>query len=89
MQKQIDKNTHCHVNIRIISICIFILASIISCNKNEESIPSYISISTYNLNTNPSTEGVNTNNITDVWVYANDQFRGAFESIAKDLFPGK
>ena len=79
MQKQIDKNTHSHVNIRLASIFLFIILSIISCERDDETIPSYISISSFNLNTDPSIEGSNTNNITDVWVYANDQFRGAYE----------
>ncbi|MBE50095.1 MAG: hypothetical protein CMP51_00095 [Flavobacteriales bacterium] len=42
-------------------------------------IPSYISIDSTILNTNLQVEGKNTKNITDVWIYADDQFKGAFE----------
>ena len=55
------------------------MITLYSCKKdNLEDIPSYIKIDTFNLITN-SSEGANTHNITDVWIYANDQLRGAFE----------
>ena len=75
------KNTHYFVNIKkkciillFISICIF------SCDKNEniQEIPSYLSVSNINLVTN-SNQGTNTHKITDVWLYVNDQFKGAYE----------
>ena len=75
------KNTHYFVNIKkkciillFISICIF------SCDKNEniQEIPSYLSVSNINLVTN-SNQGSNTHKITDVWLYVNDQFKGAYE----------
>jgi len=75
------KNTHYFVNIKkkciillFISICIF------SCDKNEniQEIPSYISVSEINLVTN-SNQGSNTHKITDIWLYVNDQFAGAYE----------
>ena len=75
------KNTHHFVNIKkkciillFISICIF------SCDKNEniQEIPSYLSVSEINLVTN-SNQGSNTHKITDIWLYVNDQFVGAYE----------
>lgn len=75
------KNTHNFVNIKkkciillFISICLF------SCDKNEniQEIPSYLSVSEINLVTN-SNQGSNTHKITDIWLYVNDQFAGAYE----------
>ena len=75
------KNTHHFVNIKkkciislFISICLF------SCDKNEniQEIPSYLSVSEINLVTN-SNQGSNTHKITDIWLYVNDQFVGAYE----------
>ena len=75
------KNTHYFVNIKkkciillFISICLF------SCDKNEniQEIPSYLSVSEINLVTN-SNQGSNTHKITDIWLYVNDQFAGAYE----------
>ena len=75
------KNTHYFVNIKkkciillFISICLF------SCDKNEniQEIPSYLSVSEINLATN-SNQGSNTHKITDIWLYVNDQFAGAYE----------
>ena len=73
------KNTHPFVNIRTFFISI-IIVSLSSCEKNEniQEIPSYISIEYVNLET-ISNQGSNTHNITDVWLYVNDQFRGAYE----------
>lgn len=73
------KNTHSFVNITMFFISI-IVVTISSCKKNEniQEIPSYISIEYVNLET-ISNQGSNTHNITDVWLYVNDQFRGAYE----------
>lgn len=73
------KNTHSFVNITMFFISI-IVVTISSCKKNEniQEIPSYISIEYVNLET-ISNQGSNTHNITDVWIYVNDQFRGAYE----------
>ena len=52
-----------------------------SCNKFEgdQTIPAYIHIDTMMLSTDYFSQGSNTHNITDVWVYVNDQLVGAFE----------
>lgn len=42
-------------------------------------IPAYIKIDSFKLSTNESTQGSNSSNITDVWIYANDQLQGIFE----------
>ena len=79
MQNIKDKNTHQHVNIKFLSILLTTSLIFNSCSKEEiQEVPSYITISEFSLTTNLN-EGSNTENITDVWIYANDQFRGAFE----------
>jgi hypothetical protein len=55
-------------------ILIFIF---ISCNKEEE-IPSYIGINNFNLTSN-SSFGKNTENITDVWIYIDENLQGVYE----------
>ena len=44
----------------------------------DEEIPSYIHINSIPLTTQP-TEGVNTDNISDAWIYVDDQTIGCFE----------
>lgn len=58
-----------------------LLFSIFSCNKFEgdQTVPAYIKIDTVVLNTDYYSQGSNSHNITDVWVYVNDQLVGAFE----------
>ena len=55
-------------------ILIFIF---ISCDKEEE-IPSYIEINDFNLTSN-SSFGENTENITDVWIYIDENLQGVYE----------
>ena len=80
MQDTRYKNTHTVVNIKNVVILCIVLYSITSCKKDViQEIPSYIEIPNVTLNTDILTEGENSHNITDVWIYANDQFKGAFE----------
>ncbi len=55
--------------------------SVESCNKFEgsQTIPAYLKIDTTTLQTNYYTQGSNTHNITDAWIYVNDQLLGVFE----------
>ena len=55
----------------------FIILILISCNKEEE-IPSYIEINDFNLTSN-SSFGENTENITDVWIYIDENLQGVYE----------
>ena len=81
MKNNLHKNTHSFVNITYIFLIIFFFLS--SCDKDEEiqEIPSYIHIEDITLTTNPN-EGLNTHNITDVWIYVEGdseiEFRGAY-----------
>ena len=61
-------------NFSFLIILIFIF---ISCNKEEE-IPSYIGINDFNLTSN-SSFGENTENITDVWIYIDENLQGVYE----------
>lgn len=75
------KNTHFFVNIiKKCIIALFISICLFSCNKNEnlQEIPSYLSVFDINLVTN-SNQGSNTHKVTDIWLYVNDQFVGAYE----------
>jgi len=59
-----------------------------SCDKFEgdQTIPSYISVDSFHLEPNHLIElGVPTQNITDVWVYIDDQMIGAFELPAERI----
>lgn len=57
------------------------LASFNSCNKfeGEQTIPAYLQIDTITLTTDYFVEGENTHNITDAWVYVNNDLVGCFE----------
>ena len=48
-----------------------------SCD-NEDAIPAYIQIDEYQITANAATQGSNSHNIQDVWVYANNNLIGAF-----------
>ena len=62
---------------KIIIIILFILTSLLSCKKdNAIDIPSYIEIDEIILNNS-------THNITDAWVYINDNLQGVYELPAK------
>lgn len=52
-----------------------------SCYKfsGDQTIPSYLRIDSIGLNTDYFTEGSNTHNITDAWVYIDDNLIGVFE----------
>ena len=57
------------------------ITSMFSCNKfkGNQEIPSYIYIDTFSLMTNYQMEGAATHNITDVWVYVDDNVQGCYE----------
>ncbi len=60
---------------------------LVSCNKFEgdQEVPAYLRIDTITLQTDYFTQGSNTHQITDAWVYVDDQLIGVFELPA--LFP--
>ena len=82
MKNNLYKSTHSFVNITFLFL--IGLFFITSCDKNEniQEIPSYIHIEDINLTTDLVSEGANTHNITDVWVYVESdseiEFRGTY-----------
>ena len=77
LQKEKKKYTQPFVNIKSILILIA-FTMLISCEKETQEIPSYIKINEYSLYTTAS-QGSNSENISDIWVYADDQLIGTFE----------
>ena len=65
------------LNSRIIYKIFVFLFIFISCEKNEK-IPSYIKVNNVNLNYNQNFGSI-TENITDVWVYIEDNLQGVYE----------
>lgn len=47
--------------------------------KYEATIPTYVTINDITLTTNTSTQGAATENITDAWVFVNDNLMGVYE----------
>ncbi len=68
-------------NVRIYSLLFLLGISFFSCTKKklEATIPAYISIDKISFTTDPSTQGSNSENITDAWVYINDNLVGVYE----------
>ncbi len=66
---------------------IFLFLTIIqySCNEDSAEIPAYIYIDKIALETNNTTQGAPTHNITDIWVYVNGLSTGVFNK--KELIP--
>ncbi len=60
---------------------LFLIFSFYSCEiiNPDEEIPSYIHIDKISLTTNTAQEGSASENITDAWVFINDQFVGGYE----------
>jgi hypothetical protein len=68
-------------NVKIYNLFLILGIIFFSCSKEkyEAQIPAYISIDQITLTTDLATEGSASSNITDAWVYINDDFIGAFE----------
>lgn len=68
-------------NLKLYSFLLLIGVIFFSCSKKdyEATIPSYISIPSIALTTDYATEGSTSANITDAWVYVNDDLVGIYE----------
>lgn len=64
---------------------IILILSIISCNliNPDEEIPTYFKVSKFEIETNISEQGSNSNSITDVWVNIDGNLLGIYELPAK------
>jgi len=62
-----------------------LFVSMVSCEKfsGDQQIPAYLSIDSVYLTTDYNKQGSKSQNITDVWVYVDDEFLGAFELPAR------
>ena len=58
-----------------------VFGSFISCSKinPKEQIPTYITINKFSVSTDYATQGTQSNNFTDAWIYVDDQPLGAYE----------
>lgn len=67
--------------LRIFGILIFTSFLFTGCYKfdGDQTVPAYLDIDTVGIKTVYSEQGDNTSNITDVWVYTNDNLVGVFE----------
>lgn len=65
----------------IIPIIILSLLGLVSCEKFEgnQTVPAYLTIDTIGLKVEAGIQGSASANITDAWVYVDDQLIGAFE----------
>lgn len=70
---------HCVRNYSFILILIGIFFITCSKEKYEATIPSYITINNITLTTNYNEEGSASSNITDAWVFINDDLVGVYE----------
>jgi len=67
---------------------LLVLTGFLSCEKFEgsQTVPAYISVDTFKLANNSQLElGFISHNITDVWVYVDDEIIGAFELPAERI----
>jgi hypothetical protein len=79
--KKIQLEQYFHIGFLTV-VLLFLMAIASSCDKfkGDQEIPAYIQIDTFVLVKNPLIEeGTQTQNITDVWVFVDDQTIGAFE----------
>lgn len=64
---------------------LLLLLTLGSCDKFEgdQTIPAYLSIDSIYLQTDPETQGTNSHNITDAWVYIDEKLVGTFQLPAR------
>lgn len=66
------------------NLLLFFIAiiGIAACNP-EESEPAYLVINKVNVSSNPATQGSNSSNVKDVWVYVDNQYLGTYQLPAR------
>ncbi len=69
------------LNVKLYNLLLILGIIFNSCSKEnyEAQVPAYISIDQITLTTNLVTEGSSSSNITDAWVYINDDLVGVYE----------
>lgn len=83
-KNHVNQNYMMHRFLRLplgMMLLLFLGMHVASCNKfeGEQTIPAYLQIDSITLSTDYFAQGSNTEQITDAWVYVNDQLVGAFE----------
>ena len=64
----------------ILFLALFLVLGLSSCKKfSSQSVPAYIHIESISVECDYYTYGASTSNITDAWVYVDDQIIGCFE----------
>jgi len=78
-----DQNGTMHhfLRLHIILLLATLVFALSACHKFEgdQTVPAYLRIDTILFTTDYVTQGSNTHNITDAWVYVNDQLIGVYE----------
>ena len=66
---------------KVLVIAFLFVLAFASCNKFEgsQTVPAYIRIDSIKVEGDYYTYGANTSNITDAWVYVDDQIIGCYE----------
>lgn len=72
-------------NLLFLTLSVFIGVTFLSCSKKdfESVVPSYITINDVSLSTTYISEGSNSDNITDVWVFLDENLIGVYNLPAK------
>jgi hypothetical protein len=60
-------------------VILFAVVVMLSACASDKGVPAYIRVNSIPVVTEPITQGSNSSNITDAWIYADDQLIGAFE----------
>lgn len=63
---------------KLFLLIITLVLILFSCSIEKSTIPSYIYVNNFKLNTNFITQGDTSHDIQDVWVYQNNEFKGSF-----------
>jgi len=71
--------------LQFILLLFIILLTQTSCEKfsGDQEVPAYLSIDSIYISTNFSLQGTNSQNITDAWIYVDDNLIGAFQMPAR------
>lgn len=64
----------------VLGLCLFML--IAACNPDETE-PSYLVVNNVTVSSNPTTQGSNSSNVKDVWVYVDNQYLGTYQLPAR------
>jgi hypothetical protein len=61
------------------TLSFLLLVSMLSACTTDKGVPAYIRVNAISVSTEPITQGTNSSNVTDAWIYVDDNLVGAFE----------